>query len=248
MKTLFRTSVLLMLILPLATLRAGWLDSILKPSKPASGNATPSSTSGLGQAELVGGLKEALAKGVQQAVAQLGKEGGFLNRLNVRIPIPENLQMVERGLRAAGQNSLADNFVVTLNRAAEKAVPEAAGVFADALSKMTLADAQGILAGPNDAATQFFRKSSEMRLREKFLPIVQKATAQVGVTAAYKNLLAKAGPAAQFFGGNAADLDAYVTDKALDGLFKMVAVEEQRIRENPAARTTDLLKKVFGSR
>lgn len=252
MKTFFhalcRLSVALTLAIPMTTARASWLDQVVKPSKTSQATTQSSSTGGIGQTEIIGGLKEALSKGVQQAVAQLGKDGGFLNNLNVRIPMPENLQYVERGLRAAGQNKLADDFVATINHAAEKAVPEAAGIFADSLSKMSVAEAQGILTGPNDAATQYFRKTSEARLTEKFLPIVKNATEKVGVTAAYKNLMAKAGPAAQLLGSNAGDLDGYVTRKSLDGLFKVIAAEEKRIRENPAARTTDLLKKVFGQR
>lgn len=248
LQALCSLSVVLTLAIPMTTARAGWLDQVVKPSKTSPSTTPSPSTGGVDQSELIGGLKEALSKGVQQAVGQLGKEGGFLKNPNVRIPMPENLQYVERGLRTAGQTKLADDFVATINHAAEKAVPEAAGIFADSLSKMSVADARGILTGPSDAATQYFRKSSETRLNEKFLPIVKNATEQVGVTAAYKNLMAKAGPAAQLLGSDAGDLDAYVTRKSLDGLFKVIAAEEKRIRENPAARTTDLLKKVFGQR
>jgi hypothetical protein len=142
---------------------------------------------------------------------------------------------------------MADEFVATMNNAAEQAVPVAANVFAGAITNMTVEDAKAILTGPSDAATQYFHKTSETELQEQFLPIVKDATAKTGVTAAYKNLLQQAGPAAAFLGKDAGNLDGYVTKKSLDGLFKMVAVEEKRIRENPAARTTDLLKKVFGS-
>jgi hypothetical protein len=120
-------------------------------------------------------------------------------------------------------------------------------VFTGAITNMTVADAKAILTGPNDSATQYFRKTSETQLHEQFLPIVKQATAKAGVTASYKNLLQKAGPMASFLGKDAGDIDGYVTTKALDGLFKMVAAEEKKIRENPVARTTDLLKKVFGS-
>ena len=112
---------------------------------------------------------------------------------------------------------------------------------------MTVDDAKAILTGPDDAATQYFRKTSGTQLHEQFLPIVRAATAKTGVTAAYKNLLAHAGPAASFLGHDAGDLDGYVTTKSLDGLFKMVAAEEKKIREDPVARSTDLLQKVFGS-
>jgi hypothetical protein len=142
---------------------------------------------------------------------------------------------------------MADEFVATMNHAAEQAVPIAAHVFAGAITNMTVDDAKAILTGPNDSATQYFRKTSGTQLHEQFLPIVKEATAKTGVTASYKNLMAQAGPMSSFLGKDAGDLDGYVTTKALDGLFKMVAAEEAKIRENPMARTSDLLKKVFGS-
>jgi hypothetical protein len=204
-------------------------------------------TAALSDEEVVRGLKEALSKGTQQAIANLGKDGGFLNNLDVKIPLPDELKKVEKLLRGLGQDKYADQFVATMNHAAEKAVPEAATLFADAISRMTLADAQSILKGPDDAATQYFRKGSEAKLKERFLPIVKTATDQAGVTAAYKKLMQKAGPTAQMLGVGATDLDAYVDGKAVDGLFKMIAAEEKRIRQDPLARSTDLLKKVFGS-
>lgn len=231
----------LLLILPAANLRADWLDFLKKAT--TSTNATASLTA-LTETEIANGLKEALAKGVAQAVAQLGKDGGFLKNLDVKIPIPEKLRSVEKGLRAMGQDKYADEFDASLNHAAEQAVPAAAAVFADAIKQMTVNDAQAILKGPPDAATQYFRKTSTTQLTEKFLPIVKTATEKTGVTAAYKQLIQKAGPMAQLLGQDNADLDSYVTKKALDGLFKMVAAEEKQIRENPVARTTDLLKKV----
>ena len=112
---------------------------------------------------------------------------------------------------------------------------------------MTLEDARGILKGPDDAATRYFRKTGEAQIRERFMPIVRQATEQAGVTSAYKRLMQRAGPYAQLMGSQATDLDGYVTDKAMDGLFKMIAEEEKRIRQDPLARTTDLLKKVFGA-
>jgi len=195
-----------------------------------------------------------LGKGVQQAVGRLGHDGGFLTNLNVKIPMPEKLQTVDKTLRAVGQDKLADDFVNTMNHAAEQAVPEAAGAFGDAIKGMSIEDAKGILAGPNDAATQYFRRTTETNLFVRFLPIVKKATDQTGVTAAYKQLMEKADSGNPFgsfgrslLGAESVDVDAYVTNKALDGLFKMVAEEEERIRENPVARTSDLLKKVFGA-
>ncbi len=213
---------------------------------------------GLSQDQMVQGLKDALAKGLQQAIAGLGHDGGFLTNLNVKIPMPEKLQTVEKALRTMKQDKLADDFVTTMNHAAEQAVPEAGSVFAEALKQMTIEEAKSILSGPNDAATQYFQKTTQTNLYAKFYPIVQKATAQTGVTAAYKNLMEKAnvgqglGSFGSALGGSllgkdSLDVDAYVANKAMDGLFKMVAAEEQQIRQNPLARTTATLQQVFGA-
>jgi hypothetical protein len=236
------------------TARADFFDRL--KSVFASTNQTATAASALSQDQMVSGLKEALGKGVERAVATLGRDSGFLTNLNVKIPMPEKLTKVEKTLRAVGQNRLADDFVGSMNHAAEKAVPAAAAVFGDAIKQMNIADAKGILTGPNDAATQYFRRTTQTNLHAKFYPIVQKATDQVGVTAQYKQMMNKFAAAdtlGGLFGGATAtklgtgDLDAYVTDKALDGLFKMVAEEEKNIRANPLARTSDLLQKVFGA-
>lgn len=221
----------------------GWLEP-----KPAATATTPAPTTAtLSQDEIVRGLKEALSKGAEGAVAKLGKEGGFLNNAAVKIPLPDGLARVEKVLRQLGQGRYADQFVATMNHAAEKAVPEAAGILAEAIRDMTLEDARAILKGPEDAATQYFRRKSETRLTERLSPIVSQATDQAGVTAAYKKMVGKAGAWAGMLGIGNEDLDGYVTAKSLDGLYKMVAEEEKAIRANPVARTTDLLKKVFGS-
>jgi hypothetical protein len=212
---------------------------------------------------MIQGLKEALGKGLQEAVGHLGKSNGFLTNLNVKIPMPGKLAAVEKTLRSMRQEKLADDFVLTLNRAAEQAVPAAASVFTDALRQMSITDAKNILTGPNDAATKFFQKTTQTNLIARFTPIVKKATESNRVTAAYKNLTTAAqspstnAPTSTFgsllsrgtemLGNNTVDLDAYVTQKALDGLFKMVADEEKKIRENPTARTTELLQTVFGA-
>jgi hypothetical protein len=225
---------------------------------PSMAGEAQTTLAGLSQDQAVQGLKDALAKGLQGAIANLGHDGGFLTNLNVKIPMPEKLQTVEKAVRAMKQDKLADDFVNTMNHAAEQAVPEAASVFADALKQMSIEDAKGILSGPNDAATQYFQKTTQTNLYAKFYPIVQKATAQTGVTAAYKNLMAKANVtqglgsfgntlSSSLLGKDSMDVDAYVTNKALDGLFKMVAAEEQQIRQNPVARTTATLQKVFGA-
>jgi hypothetical protein len=166
---------------------------------------------------------------------------------------------VEKALRMAGQSQMADDFVASMNHAAEQAVPVAANVFGDSIKQMSIDDAKTILAGPDDAATQYFRRTTETNLYNLFYPIVQRSTAQVGVTEKYKEMMGKFSSVSTvssfggFFGGTTSsllqttDIDDYVTHKALDGLFQLVADEEKNIRANPVARTTDLLKSVFGS-
>jgi hypothetical protein len=161
--------------------------------------------------------------------------------------MPDDLKKVETVLRAFKQDRYADEFIAAMNHAAERAVPESAALLNEAIRKMSLEDARAILKGPDDAATRYFRKVSEGKLKERLLPLVQQATDQAGVTAAYKQLMQKAGPATSMMGKQASDLDGYVTSKTMDGLFKMIAAEEKLIRQDPVARSTDLLKKVFGT-
>lgn len=157
------------------------------------------------------------------------------------------MQPVEKTLRFLKHDDLVDDFVVSMNRAAEQAVAEAVKVFGDAVKQMTIEDAKNILTGPPDSATQFLRRTSEEKLRVEFQPIVRTATEESGTTAQFKELMKKDGGMTSIIGGKNFDLDRYVTEKALDGLFFMVAEEEKRIREDPLARTTSILKKVFGS-
>ncbi len=227
-------------------------------SGPRSGTQ-PQSGAGAGinfppQEQLVQGLKEALEKGIQQAVAELGHDGGFLTNLQVRIPMPPRLQTVDKTLRVVGESQLADQFVATLNHAAEQAVPQATAVFIDAVRHMTIADAKSILTGPSDAATQYFRRVTATNVYQRFLPIVKSVTDKTGVTSSYKRLLDTVSQnkylgaiETVLLNGQPVDIDAYVTDHALDGLFKMMAEEEARIRQDPLARTTQLLQKVFGA-
>ncbi len=200
--------------------------------------------------EITQGLKAALAQGVEHAVGSLGKEDGFLKDLKVKVPMPETLRKIERTLRAVGQEKAADEFVTTMNRAAERAVPEAAGILGSAVSQMSLADARLILTSTNNAATSYFRRTAETNLQTRFLPIVRQATERAGVTSAYKKLVEKASfggfSASSVLGSDATDLDGYITRKTLDGLFLKIGDEERQIRENPVARTTSLLQKVFG--
>ena len=214
--------------------------------------SNPAALAGLSQNQVAEALKQALGKGVQTAVTNLSKPGGFLDNPKVKIPMPEKLQSVEKTLRAMKQDKYADEFVTTMNRAAESAVHEALPIFTDALKSMTIDDAKKLVSGTNDSATQFFKAKGEKRIQEKMMPIVKEATAKTGVTAAYKKLLDQGGGGNSVLGKigiNTAslDVDSYVTQKASDGLFKMIAEEEKRIRENPAARTTELLQKVFGA-
>ena len=233
------------------------IKDLLGLKKSAPGSTSPA-LGALSQEQVTAGLKEALAKGVEQAVATLGKEDGFLKDLNVKIPMPDSLKKVEKTLRSLRQDQLADEFVSTMNRAAEQAVPEAAGVLGDSVKQMSVADGTTILTGTNNAATQYFRRTSETNLYTRFLPIVKAATEKTGVTGAYKRMTdattgklgglgGLGGLGRSLPGVQAPDLDDYVTHKALDGLFLKIAEEEKKIRENPVARTTDLLQKVFGA-
>jgi hypothetical protein len=229
---------------------AGISDGQTSRKRKAAPNQLPITTKSSGTVsnfEIEDGLKEALSKGVRFAVENLGRENGFLDNDRVRIPLPKSLQKVEKGLRFAGQSRLVDDFVASLNHAAEKAVPVALDVFVDAVKQMTFKDAVNILTSrEDDAATQFFRRTSEDTLRRKFRPIVEEFTEEAGVTQKYKTMIGKYGFAARFLGREATDLDGYVTEKALDGLFFMIAEEEREIRRDPVRRTTSLLRKVFG--
>ncbi len=203
--------------------------------------------SALSNSEVVSGLKEALANGVETAIKELGRPGGFLGNHLVQISLPDSLQTLAGTARTLGQGQYVDSFETTMNQAAEKAVPAGAEILADAIRKMSVDDAMSILNGSDNAATQYFRKVSEKALMQEFKPIVNEATNQSGATLAYKNLLSTATPLlGGMLEGSNLDLDQYVTQKSLDGLFKYIGIQEQKIRSNPAARGTELLKKVFG--
>ena len=206
------------------------------------------STTTLSNSDISGGLKEALFQGVRSAINDLGRQNGFLDNARVRIPLPGGLQKTEKALRAAGQGPRVDAFIASMNHAAEKAVPIALDVFLDSIKQMTFTDARNILfSNQQDAATQFFRRTSEDRLREMFRPIVQDATEQVGVTQQYKAMMGKYGAFGKLFGQDATDLDGYITQKALDGLFLLIADQEAKIRKDPLGQTTSILRRVFGS-
>lgn len=207
--------------------------------------ATAGTLQSLSNADAVSGLKQALADGSAAAVAQLGRENGFLGNAKVKIPLPPTLQRVEGALRFAGMKEQADELVTSMNRAAEAAVPEAKGLLSDAIKKMTVQDAKGILEGGDTAATDYFRRTTQAQLTQRFLPIVKKATDRVGLATQYNNL---AGRATQFglVSKEQATIESYVTAKALDGLYLMIAEQEKAFRQNPVGATSDIVRKVFG--
>ena len=196
--------------------------------------------------EINAGLKEALEVGTEKAVALVSQPNGYYLNPDIKIPLPQSVQKVEKLLRAAGYGEKVDNFELSMNRAAERAAPEAKSIFGDAIKKMTFDDAKKILNGPDNAATLYFEDKTSSRLQEIFKPIVKNAMGQVGVTRSYQDLNSKL-ESIPFGKSISFDLDQYVTDGALKGLFKMLAEEEKRIRTQPTARVTDLLKKVFAS-
>lgn len=209
--------------------------------------ASESRGSVFNDSEVDGALKDTLAVGARRAIALLGQEGGFLDDSQVRIRLPKSVRKAGDLMDRLGYGEVVTEFEETLNRAAERAVPQTLDIVEQTVREMTLEDAQGILSGGDDAATTYLRERAGDRLHEAILPVVRSATDQAGATAAYKRF---ANQAAKSSGGllsaESIDLDDYVADKTLDGLFVKLAAEEREIRRNPAARSTELLKKVFG--
>jgi len=194
--------------------------------------------------EIIAGLKEALAVGTEKAVGIVSRPDGYYKNSAIKIPLPESVQKVEKFLRASGYGQKVDAFELSMNRAAERAAPEAKSIFGAAIKDMSFEDAKEILNGRDNEATLYFEDKTSARLQEIFKPIVKDAMGEVGVTRSYQDLNARI--ASIPFGKSAGfDLDQYVTDGALQGLFKMLAEQERQIRTQPAARVTDLLKKVF---
>lgn len=232
---------------------AGWLSDIVDSGKEkidsvketVRENNTISKT--LSNEDIIAGLKEALTKGAGYAVDHLGKADGFLKNADVKIPMPDNLSKVESILRKAGQDKYADEFVTTMNRAAESAVPMTLDIIKQGITGMSISDAKNILQGPDDAATQYLKKTGGEKLSAQISPIVQEATSKAGVTRVYKTMYSKLGFAGKYLKLENYNVDNYVTQKTMDGLFTMIAQEEKKIRDNPAERTTDILKSVFGS-
>lgn len=199
----------------------------------------------LSNADAVSGLKDALTQGSAAAVSKLGVENGFLGNDKVKIPLPDAMKRVESGMRLLGMQKQADELVTAMNRAAEQAVPEAKALLVGAVKNMSVRDAKGILTGGDTAATEYFRKTTSGQLTEKFLPIVTKATAKVGLAEKYNNVAGK-GAKLGLVDAKQARIENYVTQKTLDGLFLMLAEQEKAIRKDPLGAATGTAQKVFG--
>lgn len=209
-------------------------------------HANALSVDDLSNKEASGGLKEALIQGAGKAVDKLGAVDGFLKNKDVKIPLPENMKKAEKAMRMFGMGKQADELVLKMNRAAEAAVPEAQALLVDSVKKMSLSDAKAILTGPQDAATQYFKKTTSSAMAAKFLPIVTKATEHVQLAQQY-NKFAEMGSQYGLVKKEDANLEQYVTKKALDGVYVMMAQEEAAIRKDPVGQASSLIKKVFGA-
>jgi hypothetical protein len=209
-------------------------------------NANAFSLSDITNTEASGGLKEALTQGVGKAVDMLGANNGFLGNKEVKIPLPDSLKKIEKGMKMLGMGKQSDELITKMNRAAEAAVPEAKALLVNSIKNMSVTDAKGILTGPQDAATQYFKKTTSKEMAAKFLPIVEKATANVQLADTY-NKYAAMGAKYGLVKKEDENINQYVTQKALDGLYLMIAKEEAAIRQDPVGQTSSLLKKVFGA-
>jgi len=224
-----------------ATSVAAQLDELLKrlPQRPAG--------EGLGDARIGQGLKEALRVGTENAVSLTSRVDGFFANQAIKILMPERLHSLDQGLRLIGYGDRVDGLVLGMNRAAERAAPSARKIFVDAIGEMSIEDARQLLAGADTAVTDYFKGKTTGRLTAAFQPVVARTMNEVGVARQYKDLLAQA-QAIPFFRAESYDLDRYVVGKSLDGLFHVVGEEERKIRKNPTARTTELLREVFSHR
>ena len=202
---------------------------------------------GASESRMASGLKEALQIGTEHAVNLTGTKDGFFANQAIRILMPEKLRAVEKGLRMAGMGSKVDEFELSMNRAAEKAAPAARGIFKDALLQMSFDDARKILTGGETSATEYFKAKTSERLTAAFRPTVESAMAETGVVKQYKQLTSSV-PLLAWGGGGGFDITDYVVRKSLDGLFYMLGQEEKKIRSDPAAQITPLLREIFGKR
>jgi hypothetical protein len=201
----------------------------------------------LSDSKIVAGLKEALQVGTGNAINLTGRLDGFFKNAAIKILLPKQLDTVGKGLRMAGQGRLVDEFVLSMNRAAEKAAPEARKIFVDAVKQMSFDDARKILFGNDTAATEYFKAKTSTRIATAFRPIIEKSMDEVGATRQYKDLIGRF-QNLPFAKSQSLDIDSYVVNKSLDGLFYMVGEEEKKIRKDPLARVSSILKDVFGSR
>lgn len=234
------------------------------PAKTATKTQT-TSTSNLSDSVVNSGLKEALNAGVTYATTELGKKDGYLNNKAVKIPLPENLAKVESIIRSAGGDKIADDLIVSMNNAASNAAPKTAAIFMDAIKNMSIDDAKKILLDGDDAATQYFKTNTTGSLKEMIKPIVQKSMEENKVAGYYETAngfyqsnvketvesskimgMAKQFGADSYLPTSSQSIEDYVTEGAINGLFKMIGEKEQGIRENPIEQTTSILKKVFG--
>ena len=226
-----------LLILSTTHCNTGMLDQAIQeatnPSRPSQEDT------------FIAGLKQALDIGTKNAVSTVSKENGYFDNLNIKIPVPEKLEDAEKLLRKVGLGSQVDKFVLSMNRAAETAAPQAVDIFVGAIKDMTVVDAYGIVKGDETAATAYFEDKTSDNLYRLFKPVVTDSMAKVGVVGHYKNLLSSYN-SLPFVKQIDVDIEDYVTHGALDGLFFMVGEEEKKIRKDPAARVTELLQEVFG--
>ncbi len=202
--------------------------------------------SSISNTDAVSGLKQALNDGSIAAVAKLGVENGFFSNPQVKIPLPPSLKRVEGAMRAFGMKKQADELVLSMNRAAEAAVPEAKQLLVDAAKKMSVQDAKQILTGGATAGTEYFKRNTQTQLTERFLPIVKKATEKVGLAQQY-NSIASQGASLGLVKDDQVTIERYVTQKTLDGLYFMIGEQEKAFRQNPVGATSDIVKKVFGA-
>ena len=200
---------------------------------------------GLTEKDAVDGIKEALVKGTGESVALVSKLDGYFLNPEIKIPFPENARAIESKLRAIGLGNKVDEVILTLNRAAEDAAKSAQSIFVSAITGMNISDALQIVRGNNNAATQYLAKTTTPELKAKFNPVIKSSLEKVDATRLWAELIT-AYNQIPFVTRQNPDLTGYVTDKAISGLFTMIAKEELKIRQNPVARTTELLKKVFG--
>ncbi|MFN7258881.1 MAG: DUF4197 domain-containing protein [Cyclobacteriaceae bacterium] len=234
---------LLMALLVAAQLNAfGQLDKLINDAKKAVG--TPKA---LTKEEVANGLKEALVNGIAKGTDLTSKMDGYFKNPEIKIPFPKDVKKVEDKLRQLGMGSEVDRFVLTLNRGAEEAAKEAKPIFISAIKQMSIDDAFAVLKGQPDAATQFLKRTTSAQLKEKFKPVVQTNLDKVNATKYYGDLISNYNRI-PFISKVNPNLNDYATDMAIQGLFTMIAKEEKSIRQDPAARTTDLLKKVFSSK